>query len=223
MRLTTTAAACAITIFAFTGVASAQEAVPLTPAAPASAAPAPAPAEPAPAAAAPAAPAAAAPAEDPADKTRFRFAVHLVGGPWILPDKSGGAGGVGFQLGAQINDNVGVYYNGTAAIGAGYGTAGAFVYNSVVPELTLANIFQVGAGPSLDSFAFGSVSLKTTGAKAVAIAGTFFGIQGRIGVALGSSKPGKKGRFMLGLELHPTFIPEVTPVSVFVTIGGGSF
>jgi hypothetical protein len=221
MRLTITSTAVAIALFSLARVASAQapEAVPL---APASAAPAPAPAAATPAAPA-VTPATTPEAEDPADKTRFRFAVHLVGGPWILPDKSGGAGGIGFQLGAQINDNVGVYYNGTAAVGAGYGTAGAFVYNSVVPELTLANIFQVGAGPSLDSFAFGSVSLKNTGAKAVAIAGTFFGIQGRIGVAIGSSKPGKKGRFMLGLELHPTFIPEVTPVSVFVTIGGGSF
>jgi hypothetical protein len=228
MRLATTALASAFAICAFTGIAYAQTpdaAAPPT----AGTTPAPAGATPAPAdasAAAPAtatAPTPAAPADDPANKLRFRFAVHIMGGPWILPDKSGGAGGIGLQLGAQINDTIGVYYAGTAAVGAGYGTAGAMVYNSIVPELTLANIFQVGAGPSYDSFAFGSVSVSNTSAKAVAIAGSFFGVQGRVGVALGSSKPGKKGRFMLGVELHPTFIPDVTPVSILITIGGGSF
>lgn len=169
-------------------------------------------------------------AEDPGDKTRFRFAAHLLGGPWFVPDRTGGGGGVGLQLGAQINDMTGVYYSGTAAVavaggGSGIGAAaGAFVYNSVMFELTLARILQLGLGPSLDSLAFGSAGVTATSVKAVALAGTFIGAQTRVGVALGGgSKPGKKGRFMLGLEVHPTFVSGGVPVSTFLTIGGGSF
>jgi hypothetical protein len=58
--------------------------------------------------------------------------------------------------------------------------------------------------------------------KAVGLAGTYVGIQTRVGLAIGGRKAGKEGRFMLGLEIHPTFA-DVTPVSAFITIGGGSF
>lgn len=210
---------------------------------PPAAAPAPAPANPAPAApaASPAPAAAATPApapgvdpDDPEDKAntpRFRFAAHLVGGPWFIKDQGGGAGGAGLQLGIQISDMVGVYYAGTGAIGVvgappnGVGGgAGAFAYNSLVGELTLVRIVQFGVGPSFDSFAFGGASLSTSGASAMAISGSFFGIQGRVGAAIGGgSKPGKHGRFMIGLELHPTFIGDLVPMTAFLTLGGGSF
>jgi hypothetical protein len=210
---------------------AATEAPPATSPAPVAdpaAAPAPAPAPAPAAAAAPAKPA----EDDPSDKTRFRIAGHVLGGPWFVPDRSGGGGGAGIQIGAQINDMMGVYYAGTAAIGVAGGNdatgssaaVGAFVYNSVVIEATLARIFQIGVGPSLDSFAFGSASVSTTtGASSKAIAGTFLGLQGRIGIALGADKPGKRSQFMLGLEIHASFIPDVTPVSAFLTLGGGSF
>lgn len=230
MRFATTAVT-ATMVLVCSSVASAQ-----TPAHPGAAtAPATTPADPATSSATPepAAAPAATPASvvtspprevnDDADRARFRFAVHVLGGPWLLPDKMGGAGGVGVQLGVQINDNVGVYYSGTAGIGAAYGTAGAFAYNAVVPELTLGNILQVGLGPSLDSFAFGSVNVSQAGASATAIGGTFFGVQGRVGIAVGSSRPGKKGRFMLGAEVHPTFLAGIVPTTLFLTIGGGSF
>ncbi|HVJ90209.1 MAG TPA: hypothetical protein VM580_10435, partial [Labilithrix sp.] len=178
----------------------------------------------------PAAPAAATPAAAPAEpsketkeqeddgpgsQARFRWAVHAVGGPWFVPDRTGGGGGIGVQLGVQINDLVGVYYSGTGALGvagsndaAGVGASfGAWAYNAIMADITLARIFQVGLGPSLDSLAFASADVKATPnaptQKAVALAGTYVGVQGRVGVALGGgSKPGKAGRFMLGLEVH---------------------
>ena len=171
------------------------------------------------------------PEEDPSQKVRFRFAVHLLGGPWFVPSRTGGGGGAGLQLGVQINDMLGVYYSGTAAIGVagsngstGSGaSAGAFVYNSVMGDVTLANILQLGAGPSLDTMAFGSSDVSTSGSSSTALAGTYFGIQTRVGIAVGGSKPGKKGRFMLGLEVHPTFASGVVPISAFLTLGGGYF
>ena len=157
--------------------------------------------------------------------------MHVLGGPWFVPSRTGGGGGAGLQLGVQINDMVGVYYSGTAAIGVagsngatGSGaSAGAFVYNSVMGDVTLANILQLGAGPSLDTLAFGSSDVSTSGSSATALAGSYFGIQTRVGIAVGGSKPGKKGRFMLGLEVHPTFASGVVPISAFLTLGGGYF
>lgn len=169
--------------------------------------------------------------EELAAKTRFRIAFHLLGGPWLVPDRTGGAGGIGIQVGAQLNDLVGIYYSGTGAVGvagsndaAGVGSsAGAWVYNSVMADVTLARILQIGAGPSLDTLAFGSADVKAAGAaKAVALGGTFIGVQTRVGIALGNKKAGKEGHFMVGLEVHPTFA-EVVPISALITIGGGSF
>jgi hypothetical protein len=229
---------------------------PPTPGAPAPGAPAPAAVPPAPGAAdpgvppppaagapvpgAPAPAPAAAPAapsgpgqltdEELANQTRFRFAIHLAGGPWFVPDRTGGAGGLGLQLGAQINDMIGVYYSGTYAIGvagsSSTGNAGAsagvFVYNAVMLDLTFERMFQIGVGPSIDSLAFGSVDVGTAGNKSTALAGSYLGVQGRLGLVFGGKKPGKSGRFMLGLEIHPTFA-DVVPISAFITIGGGKF
>ncbi len=234
MRLGSMGCVTAATWLATLGVAHAQGAAPSTPSSPSTpSAPATAPADgaAAPATNAPPAPGATtagaaeapAPPDDPADKVRFRFAVHLAGGPWILPKKMGGAGGIGLQLGVQINDYVGVYYSPMAGIGVAYGAAGAYVYNTVQADLTLARILQVGVGPSLDTFAFGDVNVSSNGGSALAVAGTFFGANARVGVALGANKPGKRGVFMLGLELHPTFISGEVPMSALITLGGGSF
>ncbi len=148
-----------------------------------------------------------------------------------MPSRTGGGGGAGVQLGVQLNDMFGVYYSGTGAIGVagssgatGSGaSAGAFVYNSVMGDVTLANILQLGLGPSLDTLAFGSSDVSTSGSQATALGGTYFGVQTRVGIAVGGSKPGRHGRFMLGLEVHPTFASGIVPISAFLTIGGGSF
>ena len=208
--------------------AAADPGVPPPPAAGAPVPGAPAPA-PAPAAAAPSGPAQPTD-EELANQTRFRFAIHLAGGPWFVPDRTGGAGGLGLQLGAQINDMIGVYYSGTYAIGvAGSSSttnagasAGVFVYNAVMLDLTFERMFQIGVGPSIDSLAFGSVDVGTAGNKSTALAGSYLGVQGRLGLVFGGKKPGKSGRFMLGLEIHPTFA-DVVPISAFITIGGGRF
>jgi hypothetical protein len=175
--------------------------------------------------------------EELAEQTRFRFAIHLVGGPWFVPDRTGGGGGVGVQLGSQLNDLIGIYYSGTFAVGVAGGSdaqgvgasAGVWAFNAAVVDFTFFRLLQLGLGPSLDSLAFGSADVRAPSpgtpaptAKAVGLSGTYIGIQSRIGLAFSSRKARKEGHFMLGLEIHPTFA-DVTPVSAFLTIGGGKF
>lgn len=191
----------------------------------------------------------AAPAQDPGDDgsasspsaekppeaqgPHLRWAAHVGGGPWILPGSTGGFGGVGLQLGVQINELVGVYYSGFAGVGGGASvdensasaSAGGIVQNAVMADVTLLDIFQVGAGPSLDYLGMALANGNSNGtASASAAAGVYFGLNARAGLALGGSGPGARGRFMVGLEVHPTFVGSgLVPTTVLITLGGGHF
>lgn len=174
---------------------------------------------------------------DPAERARFRWAVSYEVGPWFVPRRTGAATGIGVQLGVQLDDQVGIYYSGTVATGfaSGYDTRnesigasfGAWMYNSVMADLTLDRLVQIGIGPSIDSLAFGTADAKPisggVAGRVDALSGTYFGVQTRVGLALGGRhKRGKSGRFLLGLEVHPTFGDGPT-VSTMLTIGGGIF
>lgn len=166
-----------------------------------------------------------------AEEPRFRWAAHLAAGPWFVPDRIGGASGIGVQLGAQLNERVGVFYSGTAATGfaSGYDRAGVdasfgvWFYNSVMADLTFDRLFQVGLGPSIDTLAFGTARATTSAATVSALRGTYVGAQTRIGfLFLNRHETGKAGHLMLGLEVHPTFGDDVM-TSTMVTFGGGFF
>ena len=174
---------------------------------------------------------------DPAEQSRFRWAVQYELGPWFVPHRTGGATGLGVQLGVQLDDMIGVYYSGTVATGfaSGYdfgtgsvgASVGAWFYNSVMADVTFERLVQVGIGPSLDTLAFGTADVKPTSSGAAGrvtgLSGTYFGVQTRVGLVLGGRhKTGKSGRFMLGLEVHPTF-GDGPSVSTMLTIGGGIF
>lgn len=177
------------------------------------------------------------PCPDLAEQSRFRWAVHYELGPWFVPHRTGGATGIGIQLGTQLNDMVGVYYSGTVATGfaSGYdartesvgASFGAWFYNAVMADVTLERLVQVGIGPSIDTLAFGTADVKPTATGAAGrvtgLSGTYFGVQTRVGLVLGGRrKTGKAARFMLGLEVHPTF-GDGPSVSTMLTIGGGVF
>jgi hypothetical protein len=147
----------------------------------------------------------------------------LLGGPWYVPDDRGGAGGLGVQLGEQLNDLIGLYYAGTYAVGfVGSSAVIGALYSSAVIDFTVSRLLQVGVGPSLDLLSVGRQPDSNPSAQLQALNGMYVGAQTRVGLCLGNRKAGKEGRFMLGLEVHPTFV-EGVPVSAFVTIGGGSF
>ncbi len=153
-------------------------------------------------------------------RPHVRWAIGATGGPYIGAN-IGGAGGLWGQLGVQINPLLGVYYQTHAMIGGVGDRAGNSIFiggiwnNEVMVDFTFADVFQVGVGPSYDVF---SVNSFTEG---------FFGIDGRIGVAFGQRRWGHRSGFMLGVDIHPTFITDsgfpTTSVitSVLLTLGGG--
>ena len=160
------------------------------------------------------------------DRPRLRLAFGATGGPFI-GGNVGGAGGFWAQAGVQINHLLAVYYQTHAmlgAVGARTSSGGLDVYstffggiwdNEVLVDFTFGNVFQVGVGPSADVF---SVNNFTE---------TFLGADARIGVALGRIHPRHRSGFMLGVDIHPTFITDssfpTTSVitSVLLTLGGG--
>ena len=154
------------------------------------------------------------------NRPHFRWAIGATGGPYIGANV-GGAGGLWAQAGVQINPLLGVIYQTHAMIGgvgdrAGNGLfIGGIWNNEVMADFTLADVLQLGVGPSFDVF---SVNNFTEG---------FLGVDARIGVALGHRVWGHRSGFMLGVDIHPTFITDssfpTTDVitSVLLTIGGG--
>lgn len=160
------------------------------------------------------------------ERPRLRLAFGATGGPYI-GGNVGGAGGFWGQAGVQVNRLIAVYYQTHAMIGAvgqRTNTGGADVYdlfvggiwlNEAIIDFTIHDVFQVGVGPSFDVF---SVNNFTEG---------FVGVDARIGVALGRIGPWRRNGFMLGVDIHPTFITDgafpTTPVitAVLLTLGGG--
>jgi hypothetical protein len=160
------------------------------------------------------------------NRPHFRWAIGATGGPFI-GGNVGGAGGLWAQAGVPINRLLGVIYQTHAmigAVGARTSTGGADVYdmffggiwdNEIMADFTFGDVFQLGVGPSFDVF---SVNNFTEG---------FLGVDGRIGVALGHRIWGHRSGFMLGVDIHPTFITDSTfpttsvVTSVLLTLGGG--
>jgi hypothetical protein len=157
------------------------------------------------------------------------MAFGATGGPYI-GDNIGGAGGLWGQLGVQINRLIAVYYQTHAMLGvvgsrANYNGCsggsldcsffGGIWLNEIMIDFTIENVFQIGIGPSIDLF---SINNFTEG---------FFGVDGRIGVALGGRNRWRRSGLFLGVDVHPTFITDATfPTSsvataVLLTLGGG--
>ncbi len=160
------------------------------------------------------------------DRPHLRLAFGATGGPYI-GDNLGGAGGFWGQGGVQINRLIAVFYQTHAMLGvvgskSGCGLDCSFFggiwLNEIMIDFTIQDVLQVGVGPSFDIF---SVNNFTEG---------FPGLDARIGVALGGRnrwRPWQRTGFMLGIDIHPTFITDDTfPTSsvataVLLTLGGG--
>lgn len=160
---------------------------------------------------------------EPFSLPRLRAGVTVFGGPAIpggSGSSAGGFGGASGRLGIQINRMWGVYYHLQASIGgyvyasdtAAIATVFAAAYNTVAGSVTLADRLEFAFGPSLDSFALVSASVDSgstggSSAKALALAGTGFGLHGRISIACGRMYPElmRRSGFAISLDLHPTF------------------
>jgi hypothetical protein len=92
-------------------------------------------------------------AEDEADRTRFRGAVSLEGGPIFVPSVvTIGSVTVEGQLGAQIDRNWGVF--GVISLGAIVGQVGGPVVGAgALFDYTMGDVISVGAGVEADAMA----------------------------------------------------------------------
>jgi hypothetical protein len=160
------------------------------------------------------------------DRTRFRGGFSI-----------GGGVGFGFgtmplftaqgRLGAQINRMFAVFYQPTATLGvtATAGSAAAVVtsQNAIVGNVTLADVFEVGLGPSIDYVAMGAGSV---GGAVVAGAGVAFGADARLAWIPGGANNAESGRrsgFAITLNVHPTFAGGTTLVPVTLGLGADWF
>ena len=160
----------------------------------------------------------------PEDYTRLRFGMGVAGGGFV-GDLNGGIGGLYAQFGVQFNNVLALFYQSHGLVGAfaessSYSEGGAVTalwWNTAMLELTLGGTFQVGAGPSLDLIA-GCVA--TAAGSGCSDSGPYFGIDGRVAVAIGGKGPGTRGGVAIGADIHPTFFPDGYTLALVATIGG---
>lgn len=125
------------------------------------------------------------------------------------------------QLGVQQNDLFAVYYQprllaGTFLAGAREGAVLAG-YNTLMFDFTLADIVQLGLGPSLD---LGIVGVCRPN-DCSGFGGAFFGADFKAAIALGARGPfGARSGFVIALHVHPTWIAAHESITT-VTLGFG--
>jgi hypothetical protein len=107
----------------------------------------------------------------PADGARFRGGVALEGGALIVPSAfSVGVAGVQGQLGAQINNNWGVY--AVPSFDIVFGSVGGVNLGfAVMVDYTLDDTLTFGVGPDTDAF----LAIGGGGGTGAAVGGALYG------------------------------------------------
>jgi hypothetical protein len=111
------------------------------------------------------------------------------------------------RLGVQVNRLFGVYYQQSPMIflaSNDNGVAAGFLdLNSVLGSVTLADMLDIAAGPSLDYYAAGGCG----SADCSAGSGWQLGVHGRLALNLGGrdKETGRRSGLSIGLDEHPMF------------------
>jgi hypothetical protein len=169
---------------------------------------------------------------------RFRWGISGFGGKYFVNGTGGGIGGIDARFGGQVNRMIGFYGQPILMIGAGAsvssnGTNAATSVSAValygvgaLIDFTFADLVFVAVGPELlrgaAAQAANDTSAAGTSSSASGEAGTFFGVNTRVGLALGSMKPNKRKAFTIGLDLHTIFTSKVT-VAPVLALGFDAF
>src|SRR5262249_8121165 len=132
---------------------------------------------------APPAPGGERPAEDARDRTRLRGGFSVNGGVFLLPNNpTGGAFSLAGRVRVPVHHSLSLYYQNTPIVGATAsremrsGTVVFSDYNSLLLNLTLLHMIELGVGPSLDYVALARGSLMLNGLDSSASAQTGTGI-----------------------------------------------
>ena len=108
--------------------------------------------------------------QEDGDDVRLRIGFNFNGGAIVTPGTVGG-GGFAFRIGVQANHLLGVYYQVSPMVFAGFsvgatsadaGAIGLF-QNSLLASLTPVDLFEVAVGPSLDYAGIAAASVDTSG------------------------------------------------------------
>jgi hypothetical protein len=149
-----------------------------------------------------------------AEEPRMRGGVSLNGGV-ATGLVSGTVLGAGIRLGSQLRRSFGVYYqlsplvlfeNGVDA------SASAFLFmNSALANLTLLDVIDVGAGPSLDAVLGSSSSRPAIAGLATPPtleSGFQLGAHGRVALNLGrrDAMSGRRSGWSIGVDEHPMLL-----------------
>jgi hypothetical protein len=170
------------------------------------------------------------------DGLRLRGGFSANGGVLLLPNNPAGGGfSLAGRVGLQFNHYLSLYYQNTPLVGATAahdvasgmrtGTVAFADYNSVLLDLTLLHMIDIGAGPSLDYIALAQGSLMGSGlgttASASAGTGLAAGAHGRFAFNIGglSGNGPRRSGFSLGVDAHPIFLGIGKAMSLTAGLG----
>lgn len=158
------------------------------------------------------------PVEAQEHRTRLRAGVSGVGGGFVGATQ-GALGGLSPRVGIQIDDTLAIYVQSQWLLGEflrepGRGLAG-FSFHALMFDFTLANVFQFGAGPSLD-YVFGCDDPYQSACTG---AGPYFGTNLRVAVLAGYTRPTGRAGPTFSLDVHPTWLGDDLFVTMLLGIG----
>ncbi len=152
---------------------------------------------------------------------RLRLGFSGLGGGFVGAFHGAG-GGFAARVGVQLNDVVAIYVQGqgliteflpdprpTSLIG--------FVFHELMVDVTLLDIIQLGAGPSIDVI-WGCT--YENGSSACGRAGAFFGGDFRLAFAIGGHGPGRRSGIVFSIDAHPTWVDHDFATMLLFGIGG---
>ncbi len=173
---------------------------------------------------------------EPEEKShmRLRGGFSLNGGLVHTPDGNGPAFGLAARLGVQLNAYFGLYYQNTPLVTFAPSQASQSVsfhagfadYNTVLASLTLLDMFEFAAGPSVDYAKYADCSAGVTGfvptsgcesGSSLALGG-----HGRVSFDLGGLfGDGKERRsgFLINADIHPLLLSDLSAFSATLGIG----
>jgi len=162
---------------------------------------------------------------DARDVVRLRGGFSLNGGT-AFGMASGPVLSAAARLGVQVSRSFSVYYQQSPTLflasNQGATATGFLDLNSVLASVTLADVVDVGAGPSLDYYAAGSCSVANECSAAGGARGWQLGSHGRVAITLGARdrETGRRSGVSIGIDEHPMFGGGAVLALTTLGIGG---
>jgi hypothetical protein len=152
---------------------------------------------------------------------RLRLGVSGVGGGFFGA-VHGAAGGLAVRVGVQLNDLVAVYLQGHGLLGEYLPDPRptsliGFAFHEAMVEVTLLDMVQLGAGPSLDAV-WGCDS--SNGGGYCGASGAFFGGDFRVAFVAFHRRPEHRHGVVFSVDAHPTWIGHDLVTTMLFGVGG---